>query len=238
MNDALKVFGLGLFAAALAVATGPSECWGASHDDHSAEVESDHDMHATSEGHGHGAEGAGGHGAGGHGASGHGGSANPLSVDPDLAIFTALVFVLLLAVLGKFAWGPICEALDGRERGIADQIAAAQQANDDAQKLLDEHQTKLAAAADEVRGIMDESRKDAESQKQRIVDEAQQAAAAEKDRAVREINAAKNGALQELAEKSIDTAVGLAGQIVGKQLDRKDHEGLVKQALDKFPSQT
>src|SRR5437870_13521471 len=50
---------------------------------------------------------------------------NPLAVDPDLAIWTAVVFLLLLLVLGKFAWPQITEALEERERKIADNIAAA-----------------------------------------------------------------------------------------------------------------
>ena len=42
--------------------------------------------------------------------------------DPDLAVFSAIVFLLLLAVLGKFAWPTITAALDERERKIADNI--------------------------------------------------------------------------------------------------------------------
>ena len=38
-----------------------------------------------------------------------GGNTNPLSIPPDLAVFTAIIFLVLLAVLWKFAWGPIME---------------------------------------------------------------------------------------------------------------------------------
>ena len=69
-----------------------------------------------------------------------------------------------------------------------------------------------------------------------IVGEAQKAAASEKDRAVREIVAAKNEALHELADKSVGTAVDLAGRIVGRQLKQSDHESLIVDALDKFSS--
>ena len=50
---------------------------------------------------------------------------NVMTFDPDLAIFTAIVFLMLLAVLWKFAWGPISEALDRREGIIASQIEEA-----------------------------------------------------------------------------------------------------------------
>ena len=96
---------------------------------------------------------------------------------------------------------------------------------------------RVHVAADEVRALLDQGRKDAEAQRQQIVSEAQDAARAEKERAVREIDVAKNEALSELAEKSVDTAVDLAGRIVGQQLQAADHTQLIQEALKKFPSQ-
>jgi len=71
--------------------------------------------------------GAPSHGAesGGHGAA----EIDPLWFQRDLALWTGVVFVLLFAILWKFAWGPIREGLDKREQGIADQIAQAEAAN-------------------------------------------------------------------------------------------------------------
>ena len=171
-------------------------------------------------------------------AAGHkGGSPNPLSADPDLMIFTAIIFLVLLAVLRKFAWGPIRDALDARERAVANQIAAAERQNEQARQLLADHETKLASATEEVRTLLDEGRREAEAQKQRIVAEAAQAAAAEKDRALLAIEAAKNNALQDIAQQSVDTAVSLAGRIVGEKLNSADHGKLIREALDHFPSQ-
>src|SRR5215510_5866924 len=87
---------------------------------------------------------------------------NPLVFDPDLAIFSAIVFLILLFVLGKFAWPQITAALDAREKHISDQIAAAEAKNEDAKRLFAEHEAKLAAAAGEIRSMMDEARRDAE----------------------------------------------------------------------------
>lgn len=168
----------------------------------------------------------------GHGAA----DTNPLTLDPDLAVFTAIVFLMLLAVLWKFAWGPIAEALDRREQGIAGQIDEAHRSNEEAKRLLAEHQARLDGATAEVKELLEQARRDAESQKQQIVVQAQQAAEAEKDRALREIGAAKNQALQQLAEKSVDTAVELAGRIVHRQLKPEDHVDLIKETLPRLPS--
>ena len=53
-----------------------------------------------------------------HGDSGP----NPLAVDPDLAIWTGVVFLLLFGILSVFAWPQIAAAVDERERKIADNI--------------------------------------------------------------------------------------------------------------------
>jgi F-type H+-transporting ATPase subunit b len=162
---------------------------------------------------------------------------NPLRINPDLAVFTAIIFLVLLVVLWKFAWGPIMEGLRKREDAIAEEIASAQRRNEEAKDLLEQYETRLGAAADEVRALLDQGRKDAETQRQQIIADAQEAARAEKERAVREIEVAKNEALGELAEKSVDTAVHLAGRIVGEQLQAADHARLIQEALENFPSQ-
>ena len=102
--------------------------------------------------------------------------------------------------------------------------------------MLAEHEDKVAKATDEVREMLDKAKADAESQKASILAAAEAAAKSEKDRAVREIHAAKNTALEQLAESSVDQALGLAGSIVGKKLDKKDHASLIQDALKHIPS--
>jgi F-type H+-transporting ATPase subunit b len=160
---------------------------------------------------------------------------SPLEFDPDLAVFTFIVFLLLLAVLWKFAWGPIAAALDLREQKIADNIAAAEQCNQEAKKLLAEYEAKLAAARDEVRGILDEARRDAEHAGQEIVAKARADATAEIERGKHEIETATAQALKELAETSANLAVDLAGRIVSSKLNAADHTRLIEEALASFP---
>src|SRR5215213_9634003 len=82
------------------------------------------------------------------------GDPNPLAIDPDLAIFTGVIFVALFLVLRVFAWPQITAALEERERKIAENIAAAEALQADAKRLLAEHEAKLAAAAGEVRVLL------------------------------------------------------------------------------------
>jgi len=153
---------------------------------------------------------------------------------PDLPVFAIVVFALMVAILFKVAWGPIRLALDDRENSLASQLDEARQRNENAERLLKEHETRLAGTKTEVEALIAKSRQDAEVQKASILADAKRAAEAERDRAIREIGAAKNTALQELADRSVGTAVDLAGRIVGTQLTKKDHANLIQDALKQF----
>jgi F-type H+-transporting ATPase subunit b len=159
---------------------------------------------------------------------------NPMVFNPDLAVFSALVFLLLVVFLGKYAWPTIAAALDERERSIADNIAAAEAKHEEAKRLLAAHEAKLAAAAGEVRELLEEARRHAEQTKSRIVADAKQAAKDESARAIREVELAKDAAMQELAVSSANLAIDLAGKVVHEQLSKDKHNQLVREALGKL----
>jgi len=184
-----------------------------------------------------------GHAGGDHGHHDHIGTANagpnlekPEEIKSDLAFFTFVVFLVLLAILWKFAWGPIIQALERREQAVADHIAQAERNHEQAKLLLAQYEQKLADAANEVRALMEEARRDAEHTKQSILAEAKAGAEAEKARALRDIEAATDSAMETLAQKSAQLAVDLAGKIVRAQLTQADHAKLIQDAIGKFPA--
>lgn len=152
----------------------------------------------------------------------------------DQAIATFVVFLLLAGILAKFAWGPIVEGLDKRESGIAKMIDDAKLAQEQAEAQLRSYEAKLAAATEEARTMVAQARADAEAAKDRIQNEAKELAAKERAKAVDDINAAKNAALQQIAEKSVNTAIALASNIVKREVKPEDHDRLVSDALGQF----
>ena len=163
---------------------------------------------------------------------------NPLAVDADLAVWTFVVFLVLFGVLWKFAWGPIAKALDRREHHIAENIAAAQRAQDDAKAMLAEYESKLAGAADQVRQMLEDARRDAEGVKQQIVAEAKTAAQQEHQRAMRDIRTATDAAVEELSQRSADLAIALAGKVISSKLTPEERSKLVQDSLNRFAAVT
>jgi F-type H+-transporting ATPase subunit b len=172
-------------------------------------------------------------GEGGHEAI----SLNPISPDwiqTDLAVWTGVVFVVLVIVLGKFAWKPIIEGLDKREKNIADQVAQAEAAHQKAKDLLADYERKLADAQEQVRGIVDQGRRDAEQVGRDLIEKAKEEAKVELHKAVGQIDAATSAAIQELADHSASMAVNLAGKICHAKLNAADHTRLIEQAVAGF----
>ena len=161
---------------------------------------------------------------------------SPEAFKSDLAIWTFVVFFVLLALLGKFAWGPVMDGLEKREHSIAQMIDEAKQSQVKAAEQLKIYEARLAAAGEEARAIVVQARQDAQVASERILAEAEQAAQRERQRAVEDINNAKNNALQAITERSVDLAVGLAGRIVRRQLNKEDHAQLMREALEQLPS--
>ena len=171
---------------------------------------------------------------GGHGGDHAGSDPNPLAVDLDLAIWTGVVFLVLFFVLSKFAWPQISVALVEREKRIEDNIASAEAQREEAKLLLAQHEAKLATAADEVRALMEEARRDAEGTKMQIVADAKKDADAERDRAVRDVERATENAMKSLAETSANLAVDLAAKVVKQNVTADQQAQLVRDALSKL----
>jgi F-type H+-transporting ATPase subunit b len=152
----------------------------------------------------------------------------------DLTIWTAVVFVVVLLILWKFAWGPIAAGLENREKHIADQIAEAERANEESRRLLAEHEKRLATAGDEVRALLADGQRKAEQIGKEMLEKTKAEAAAERQRAVADIDTAATAAMKELAQRSAALAVELAGKIVRKRLDANDHRQLIEETLSGF----
>lgn len=161
---------------------------------------------------------------------------NPLAIDPDLAIWTLVVFLVMFAILKTFAWPQISAALDERERKIAGTIDAANAKLEEAKRILADHEARLAATAGEVKEMLDEARRDAEVTKRRIEEEGRKAASDEVARGRVEIKRAKDEALQDLAVTSAKLAIELGERVVRDQLQiSPEHQArIVRDALEKL----
>ena len=155
----------------------------------------------------------------------------PLGFKRDLAFWSLVTFLVFIFVLKKFAWRPLAEGLDKRESRIRESIAKAEAANMKSEKLLAEHEARLAATQDEAREIIAEARRDAERTKQDIVTAAQQEADATRERAIGEIERATEVALKEIFDTMSSQVAGATEHVLGRALSDNDRARLIDDAL-------
>jgi F-type H+-transporting ATPase subunit b len=182
------------------------------------------------------------HAAGDHAAGGHAGGEHkePTPFDEwksDLPLFTLITFLAFLFVLKKIAWKPMIEGLDKREAKIFGALSEAEVSRQKAAKLLEQHQQKLDKVQDQVREILAEARRDAETTKNDIIATAQKEAEATRKRAIVDIERARDAALDDLFDH-MEKAVGQATQtVVGRSLTGADHDRLIRESLAEFTKQ-
>src|ERR671918_2278015 len=103
---------------------------------------------------------------------------NPLvQPDPGLYIWTILTFLVLVALLAKFAWRPLLEALESRQQSIRKSLDDARQAKQELERLQQESAQIIRQGRVEAEAIITRSRADAE----RLREEMKQKARTEAD---------------------------------------------------------
>jgi F-type H+-transporting ATPase subunit b len=155
-----------------------------------------------------------------------------------LVILTLAVFVVLLAILGKWAWGPILSGLQKREEYIRQSIDDAEKAKVDAENSLAQYKQQLSQAREEALAIIEKGRSDAvhlaDELKLNAKDEAQKL----RTQAQRDIDSAKDQALKEIYQQTTELATDIAAGIISKSLNPDDHRMLLQEALSKLQQES
>lgn len=168
--------------------------------------------------------------AGDH-AAGHGPKYELLSIDVAAAIWSIVVFVIVVIVLRAFAFKPIQQALANREQFITTSLADAKRDREEAEARLAEYKAQLDRAQSEAGKIVEEGRRNAESLKRSIQDEARTEADRMIERARKEIDLARESAVRELYTLGAQLATDAAGRIIGRELNPADHERLIAESI-------
>ena len=139
----------------------------------------------------------------------------------------ALAFVVLFALLAKFAFPAMKRMLQKRSDQIQDDLTKAEQAKLEAEEVLDDYRTQLANARGDAARIIEESRKQADELRRDVLAKAEEDARAVREAAARDVAGAVDTAKAELRQQVAELSIELAGRLVGAQLDRSGHEGLI-----------
>ncbi len=149
----------------------------------------------------------------------------------DLSIWTIVVFLILLYILNRYAWPMMREGLDKREQAVAAALLNAQKAQAEADQARQELNRKMSHAADEIRAMMEEARRNAQQTTDDMITRARADVQADRDRLRREIQTAQDQAFTELWTQAGQLATLVSSKVLGRQLSEEDHRRLVDEAL-------
>ncbi len=149
----------------------------------------------------------------------------------DLTLWTIVVFLILLFVLGKYAWGPMMKGLEAREHSIHSAVEEAHRAREETARLRDEVLRERARAEEEARATIEQARRDAQKQADELRAKAVAEIHAERDRLRRDLQLARDAALQDLWAQTARLATLVSSRAIGRELSPDDHRQLADEAI-------
>jgi F-type H+-transporting ATPase subunit b len=152
----------------------------------------------------------------------------------ELSVWTIVVFLLLLWVLHKYAWGPILSGLQQREESIARDKREAEHARREAAEARAKVEAEMARVNAEINQMISKARQDAAATASEELARGKVEVQAERDRLHREMNIEHDQALQDVWSKSVQLAALISSKAIGKHLSDADHRVLLDEALVEF----
>ena len=132
-----------------------------------------------------------------------------------------LIFLVMVGVLYRFAWGPLLRILNERRERIQQGVEATERAKRELEEARREAQT-----------ILDRIAKQAEDLRRELEAKAREQAEGLIAKARAEIQQERAKAVEDLREQVADLAVMAAGRIIGESLDTKKHRELIERTIE------
>ncbi|MFI8687689.1 F0F1 ATP synthase subunit B [Rossellomorea sp. NPDC077527] len=142
-------------------------------------------------------------------------------------VFQLIMFLVLMALLKKFAWGPLMGIMQQREDHIAGEITAAEKSRTEANNILEEQKKLLKEARLEAQTMIENSKKQGSDQREEIIATARQEAERLKESAKREIETQKEQAVAALQKQVASLSVLIASKVIEKELSADDQQKLI-----------
>jgi len=156
-------------------------------------------------------------------------------ITPDLGLmfWTALVFICLLFVLTKYAWKPILNMVNQRERKIAESLEIAEKTKTEMQELSKQNEALLK----EARQNCDTMIKEAKYMSDKMIEDAKNVAKQEAQKIIESahesIRREKNVAIEELKAQMVSLSIGIAEKVLRESLANNEKQTTLAQQLAK-----
>jgi F-type H+-transporting ATPase subunit b len=157
---------------------------------------------------------------------------NPLvQPDPGLFIWTIITFLVLLALLAKFAWKPLLKALESRQETIRKALDDAQKAKEELERLQTQSVQILRQARLDADAIITKTYTEAEKLGEELRQKAREESEGIIKNAQRQIQNETGRALQEIRREAVDLSVTIASKLLERHVSKEDNARLIDETL-------
>ena len=143
-----------------------------------------------------------------------------------------LNFLVLLAILAKFAYKPLLKAMDDRRNRIINDLDSAEQTRLDAEALKEQYAEQLAGARQEATEIVNKANQIAQNLHDELVEQARVEQEALMATSKERIEQEKQQALLDIRSEVIKLSTLIAGKIVNQKLNSANDQKLVADIAD------
>lgn len=151
-------------------------------------------------------------------------------------IWTVITFVVLAALLGRFAWRPMLQMLEQREAGIKDSLDQAERAREESEETLRKNQEILAGARRETAALLEQGKRESEGLRAEILAKARKEAQELVEQGKRQIQHEQKQAVEQLRAQVAELAIRGAEHLISRSLDDAAHRELVAGYVKSLPT--
>jgi F-type H+-transporting ATPase subunit b len=151
-----------------------------------------------------------------------------------LTVWTIVVFIVSMAILAKFVFPPIRDALDRRQKAIEESIDAAERTRLEADQLLEEYRERLRDAREQAEQIVQRARQAAEVHERDATADAQARREQLMEQTRREIEAETRRAIDDIRREVADLTVMATEKVTRKTLTAEDQRRLLDEAISEL----
>src|SRR5690348_5588216 len=158
-------------------------------------------------------------------------------INVAIVVWTLVTFGLLVVVLKRFAWQPILDTIETREKTIADAIESAKRERAEAEKAAAEMRASLEKARSESADLLRKNQQEVAAAKAELMEHARKESEELLKQARASIEEERRAAVAELRSQVVDLAIEAAGRLLATQMDEKKQRQLVEEYLEKLPKE-
>ncbi len=141
-------------------------------------------------------------------------------------------FLILMAILWKFAWKHLVNFFQNRREEIRRTIEESERDSREAKAEMENYSRQLGNFDQQAKDRLDTAEKEARTANETLVTEAREQARQETDRAKREVIRERDKAVLELRLHSIDLTLRVAEQLIDRAMDDAMHKTMVQNYLN------